>query len=382
MKGILIVIFIISVILIVAPFAADIEFNSAKKLAEAYLWERAEEKFDKAIKLDPFDTEHLAWEADFLRKISSTRLDETAFLNKAEKLYERALKLNPYEAEYYLGAGQVELALFLKDKEKYKSKFQKAIDDLRKALQNDPRGFNIAYEVGCEFIRVWPSLDAKTKNLAVARLKYVLGQKRWYWVNIYPWVWTHTRDFDVLAHIAPADLGSQKDLFYFLQANDLYQFRKAQLETIDLYMKKEEPEQYARKVREKENRIEETKKRAGGWYGRSDDGKNEYKDGKMYWTGTVSAAFQVPEGLAKVMIQTKGSQADGIYPYMAVELDGREIGATFVDNEDWKEYAFKINSGGGPKVLSITFCNDGADTEKNEDRNLYIGEARIVKDEQ
>lgn len=64
---------------------------------------------------------------------------------------------------------------------------------------------------------------------------------------------------------------------------------------------------------------------------------------------------------------------------MIVELDGEWIGETLVDGPDWKEYSFKINSDGGIRVLSVTFVNDFCDAK--EDRNLFIGEARVESKE-
>ena len=73
----------------------------------------------------------------------------------------------------------------------------------------------------------------------------------------------------------------------------------------------------------------------------------------------------------------KGSAADGIYPYMIVELDGEGIGEMFVDSTDWKEYLFDVDTDGGMKVLSVTFANDGGNEKKGEDRNLYVGKVRV-----
>ena len=97
----------------------------------------------------------------------------------------------------------------------------------------------------------------------------------------------------------------------------------------------------------------------------------------MYWSGTIHRMINLPEGEAVIKIEIKGSQANGIWPYMIVALEGEEIGETFVDNSEWKEYSFHINSNGGEKILSVTFVNDGGNKRKNEDRNLYIGEVSV-----
>lgn len=114
------------------------------------------------------------------------------------------------------------------------------------------------------------------------------------------------------------------------------------------------------------------------WQGRSRDG-DIYEHGNMYWTGTVRRLADIPTGMAILKIQAKGSPADDIWPYMIVELDGMEIGEGFVDSLEWKGYSFRIDTNGGMKVLSITFTNDGVDPQRNEDRNLFVGDIRVEK---
>ena len=66
---------------------------------------------------------------------------------------------------------------------------------------------------------------------------------------------------------------------------------------------------------------------------------------------------------------------------------------------EWKEYEFRVDTSGTVplggqkssltgtvpsdmlKVISVTFANDGSNPVKNEDRNLYVGGVRIMKDE-
>ena len=165
-----------------------------------------------------------------------------------------------------------------------------------------------------------------------------------------------------------------------------------QKKNVDLYRQKEEPEQFEKDMKERLERIKDMKKAITSqvspkefvlredWQGMTESRKRAYESGNMYWTGTIEAAINVPKGETVVSIQAKGSQAYDIWPYMVVELDGEEVGEMFVNSPAWKEYSFKVNTDGGIKVLSITFANDGGNKESGEDRNLYIGEAKVVKD--
>ena len=117
-----------------------------------------------------------------------------------------------------------------------------------------------------------------------------------------------------------------------------------------------------------------------GWKGKSRDGKHVYADGNMYWAGTIHRVVSPENGRVIIRIKARGSKARGVWPYMVVELSGEEIGETYIDSPIWQEYTFSAHADGGPEVLSVTFVNDGENKGENEDRNLYIGETRVLGD--
>jgi len=65
---ILIVVFILTIAVVILQFAADLEFNSAKKLESVYLWQEAEGKYQLAVKLNPFNAQYLAGYGNFLKE--------------------------------------------------------------------------------------------------------------------------------------------------------------------------------------------------------------------------------------------------------------------------------------------------------------------------
>lgn len=387
---ILLFIFIPLAVLLLLPWAAQRQFRQAQKLKASYLWDKSRQKFQRAILLNPLDASLSAGYAEFLKGISPYRPQES-LLEEAAAWYERALELDPLDAQYSLGLGEAELMLFVNSKERNSPLLPKALKHFRRALENDPHGFNVSYEIGYRLVGVWSDLTEEDKNLAVERLKFALAQYPWLHLYVYPWVWLNTRDFMVLKQIAPADLLAQQDLLSLLEANNLYQFRQQQVRTIETYRREQDPAAYEQGEKEKREGREVFKKdflslypssdvvTADRWRGRSSDGGHVYENGNMYWRGTMSAVLNMPQGAAALVIQAKGDPADDIYPYMVLALDGEETGEVFVDSREWKDYSFEIKSSGGPKLLSVTFCNDGGNAEKNEDRNLYIGEARIIQ---
>ena len=215
-------IFILVAVVLIMSLAAEIKFNHAQKLADGYLWQKAEKKFSEAIRMDPFNASYLAGYGNFLRSIAPYRDNKVFLFQQAEKLYKRAAGLDPLNAQYPLGIGEIKLKLFLIDKDK--EELKESLEYFKRALKNDPNGFNISYEIGYNGLEAWPYLDTEFKKLIIERLGYTLVQRVWYWEYIYPWVWQNTNDFEVLERITPSNEEAHRDLLYFIENNNLYQF--------------------------------------------------------------------------------------------------------------------------------------------------------------
>lgn len=341
--------FIVMIFVIATPFIAEGRFDSARRLEDDYRWPKAEAEFEAAARIDRFNAEYPAGLGAFLLKKSEYADNKAPLFERAAKLYERALELNPRSAEYALGAGRARIGLFLEDKEKHKEELRKAFGHFETALRNDPNGFNISYSVGYVGMLAWESLDREERELILDRLRFSLKSRPSYGRYIRPLVWRKTKDLGILNSITPSDERGGR-----LQKIEEIKKTSAFKQTITEAISKEE------------------------WQGIAADGKNIYKSGNMYWTGTVDAVLSVPKGDAMIGIQAKGDPAGGVFPYMVIELDGKWIGETEVGPE-WKEYEFSVDTDGGIKVLSVTFTNDGQSADGSEDRNLYLGAARVIK---
>ncbi|MGD0336870.1 MAG: carbohydrate-binding domain-containing protein [Candidatus Omnitrophota bacterium] len=391
-KVLLTVAFVFLAAIIIAPLIAELQFNAAQKVAVDYLWEKAEKKFEKAMLIDPFDASHPSGFADFLIDISPYRTDGGFLLKKAIVLYGRSLKLDSLNAEYALGEGKAYLMLFLRDEVRDKTYLVKTLSYFKQALKNDPHGTKTAYEVGCRLMGAWPYLIEEGKSLAMKRLSFVLSEEPWLGWHIYKWAWLNTNNFSIMQRIAPETLKGQEDLLSYLEQNNLHQFYLQQSQIIKAYKGKENPIVLADEKRKIMEIIDVINKKKGSyppadviktdvWYGKSANGKYEYEAGNMYWNGTIFGILEASGGEETITIQAKGSPVDGIYPYMIIAVDGDEIAEALVGSSEWKDYSFRIKTNPGPKLLSITFLNDAEDPVTKEDRNLYIGEARISKNE-
>ena len=381
---------------IFVSFTAEGHFDQAKKLEEDYRWEKAGEKYQLALHLAPFNAEYFAGAGDFLMRRSRYRKDRISWPKRAAKLYEKACQLNPRHAEYWYSLGQTELAhssSLIVDSQKsiaQSSNFiAEAMENFKRAIEKDPCNFRVNYLIGQTLLVSWKSLDREERDFTLDRLRYVLRSQPWDSDFVYSAMMYYAKDFSLLQKVMPDNLEGAEILLFFIEENNLWQYRKEAAEQVDYYRQKEEPEKV------KEERLARLKQFVSikqamryqlsanrsiskkDWQGKSSDGESVYEGGNMYWTGTMDASINVPEGKAMVKIKAKGSPADKVFPYMIVELEGETIGATIVDSSEWKEYLFKIDTEGGIKVLSLTFVNDGGNEERNEDRNLFVGGARV-----
>jgi len=230
---------------------------------------------------------------------------------------------------------------------------------------------------------VWEFLDENEKRLVIDRLGYVLRSRHWYANKyIYPRLWQYVKDFEVLNQITPDTFEADKELLYFIRKYRLEQFYVRQKRKVDSRREKGDPVGFAEEKIKKERLLSVLRSRGmtkgtRSWVGKSVNGLNKYKNGNMYWAGTMYTLVDLPKGVASVNIEAKGSASNGIFPYMIVELDNEVIGEKFVDSSGWKNYSFKTKGEPGIKVLGVTFLNDGSNEEKGEDRNLHVREVRI-----
>jgi len=398
---ILIFLFFIIGTVLVLPLVAEFQLKQAKKLEAAYHWKKAGEKYVAVTRLHPFNSEYFAEAGDFLTRQSAYRKDKISCMKKAEEFYERACRLNPGYGEHWYALGGLQLALsreYSAESREKKDNLDRAVENFKKAVEKDPYGLRINYLAGYNLLTVWDFLDNKKRKFILDRLEYVLRSKPSYTRYIYPAVIYYVRDFDKILKVTPDTLKAHNNLYSFIKESNMWQFRKGQKERLDYYRQKEEPEEFKQERMDKLKRLDEIKKAyksqdldgseglkakdfvlTKDWQGRSGNGKHVYEKGRMSWNGTVNALIAVPEGRSMITITAKGSSAENIFPYMMVELNGKEIGETFVTSNGWKQYSFPVEETGGLKVLSVTFANDGGNEDKREDRNLYLGGAKIIK---
>ena len=248
---VLVVVFILLLGVTILPFAAEVQFDQAKKLEESYRWKRAGEKYQIALYLNPLNAEYFAEAGDFLMRRSRYRKDKVLFFERAKRLYERALKLNPRHAKHWYCLGQAELAhssSLIVDSQKFKEQslrfIAEAIENFKRAIEKDPYNFQVNYFIGHNLLAVWSFLNVPEKSFAVERLKFVLQVKPWYGDFIYQSIMYYTEDFNLAEKVTPDNLEGSEALLYFIEDNNsLWQYREEAVKRLYLYRQKNKYEE-------------------------------------------------------------------------------------------------------------------------------------------
>lgn len=103
--------------------------------------------------------------------------------------------------------------------------------------------------------------------------------------------------------------------------------------------------------------------RGGGW--------------NLWSNGRVGQAVRVTEGgTYRVVVRAGGSPAAGVWPEMALVIDGRAAKTVTVSQAEHKDYSFEVDLAPGVHEIGAAFLNDAL--VSGEDRNLYLDRITIV----
>ena len=194
-------------IILISLFAA-IQFESAEKLITQYRWKDAECNLELAMNTAPYNSQYLARFGEFLFTQAGYSDNQMPPLKKSTEYYSRAARLNPRCAEYFVSLGRIYVGLFMNEQrdggaKQGKEYINKAFNNFRKALVNDPNGFNTAYAIGYSGLAVWNNINESEKALVVDRLRFSLKQKPWYSEYIYSQVLRETDNPEIIESIIP-----------------------------------------------------------------------------------------------------------------------------------------------------------------------------------
>ena len=75
-------------------------------------------------------------------------------------------------------------------------------------------------------------------------------------------------------------------------------------------------------------------------------------------------------GRFAVEVVASGTPAAGVYPLVAVRIDGQEIGRVPLTSGNWRPYPLNVELDRGAHELELAFLNDR--NQEGEDRNLML----------
>lgn len=385
-------VFLLFAFFIVLTLVSDIYFEKAVRLEKNFRWDEAQILYARSVSLSPLDAKYPTALADFLLRRRLYTQERLSVAGKAKELYERALRLNPYSSEIAMSLGRLELYLFRMDQDAGADRFKSAWAQVDHALGLDPNGVNTCYLYGYNGISSWGYLTDDERVVVLDRARYALTYRSWYAPALYAHMWRTLKDMSFFGTVTPKTLKGQTHLLDFIEGHDLWPYWSAQKKIVDAYKRKEDTSVFFEEERRAAQGIAQFKDAAvsagekvsdvippQAWKGISEQGEHIYQDGHLYWAGTVRALISFPGGPARVIIRAKGSDAEGVFPFMVVKLDGEEIGASVVSSHEWADYVFEADGPSGVKALSISYVNDNMSKDKKQDMNLHVGEARVVK---
>ena len=77
------------------------------------------------------------------------------------------------------------------------------------------------------------------------------------------------------------------------------------------------------------------------------------------------------------IVRGRGTPVAGVYPQIAVSIDGKRRGSVTTAGEDWGEYFLTARVGKGKHAVTLAFVNDAYAPERNEDRNVALDWLRV-----
>ncbi len=102
------------------------------------------------------------------------------------------------------------------------------------------------------------------------------------------------------------------------------------------------------------------------------------RNGRAYLgaNGTITCRIAFAQaGPREFRIRARGTEMDGVFPIMAVRIDGRSVGEVSLRRAGWQTVALVVQAPAGTYDLSLAFTNDAY--RPPEDRNLTIESVEI-----
>lgn len=111
-----------------------------------------------------------------------------------------------------------------------------------------------------------------------------------------------------------------------------------------------------------------------------DHGGPQIRDDEVYmWrTAAIKNRVEFPkDGEYAFIVRGKGTPVAGVYPQIAISIDGKRCGSVTTAGENWGEYFCTANVRKGKREVALAFVNDAYAPERDEDRNVALDWLRV-----
>jgi len=102
---------------------------------------------------------------------------------------------------------------------------------------------------------------------------------------------------------------------------------------------------------------------------------------KLYKSGRCWIDVSLSEGGHVFKLWARGDLAEDVWPYLVLWLDDEMIGERWVSSHEWRPYEFSKKVEEGKHRISVVFANDFYLIKPDSDRNLFVGDLEIYRQE-
>jgi len=99
---------------------------------------------------------------------------------------------------------------------------------------------------------------------------------------------------------------------------------------------------------------------------------------KLWRKGISRIKFQIDQNNVALQLNVRVNTAYGWGPYLIVRMDDQIIGKSMINEEGWNSVIFRPEITKGEHELSVEYTNDIHDPVKGENRNVYLGDLKII----
>lgn len=319
---------------------SNYRFWEAKNLVKAGEKKGAFEAVEKSLRLNPMDAE-VHYLRGFIR-LSDARTDRKEpsdeIVRAVVKDMDEAIRLNPYEPAYDLLKARA-LASRLADESP-----SELVSLFERTLAKDPKNEKLAFLVAREAFEggraaKHPSLREAVGRLLEARRESLAGLLDFLETGNF---WQYHREYYLKS------MGVDPDKDKRSSPPELWnQAPSAQFDLSDFSNTGSEPVS---------------------------------KDDVFFRNGELSVKLEIHKPLVRIMLESKGSVSNKIYPVVYVKIDGKAVDEYYVDSKTYKNYYTDLKLKPGPHILSLEYVNDlKTGGLAGGDRNVWIRRVSLLE---